>query len=124
MFCRPKTGFQLPRPPTPEPATPSSITSPVLPPPPKEDDRAYLVNGVVLSENGLDLIKELTMEQPVSQFSIAQKAAQAARLARNRQMKIKQNHPQMTQLLSVASNTSGVLCDCFLFLFNYVKQCQ
>lgn len=106
LYCRPKTGAQSPRPPTPEPATPSTITSPVVPAPPKEEEKAYSVDGVVLSENGLDIIKELTLEQPPSANSIAQKMAQAARLAR-RQLKIKQSHPQMSQLLSVTSNTSG-----------------
>lgn len=110
LFCRPKTGTQSPRPPTPEPQTPLSIASPVSvppPPPPKERQKLYSVDGVYLSENGLGLIKELTLEPPATNLSNNQRAAQAARIARNRQMKIKQSHPQMSHLLSVASSTTG-----------------
>lgn len=120
LYCRPKTGAQSPRPPTPEPATPSSVMSPVVAAPPteekkKEEDKAYSVDGVILSENGLDMIKELTLEQPASQNSIAQKAAYAARLARSRQMKIKQSHPQMSHMLSGGTNPAGEYRTCALY---------
>lgn len=107
LQCRPKTGAQSPRPATPEPeqAPTVAITSPIMPVGPvKQEEKSYSVDGVYLSEHGVGTIKDLTFEQPIS---AAQKAANAARLARNRQLKIKQSHPQMSQLLSVASNTSG-----------------
>mgnify|MGYP001799603942 FL=1 len=59
------------------------------------------------------LMKGLTIEPPPSQLSIAQKAAHAARVAKNKQLerqKIKQSHPQMSQLLSATSVTSTGLC--------------
>ena len=97
LFCRPVTGAPSPRPPTPELQTPASITSPALVP--VKEEKTYSVDGVCLSEEGLALVKELTLETP-STLTPAQKAAFAARQARNRQMKIKQTHPQMSQLLS------------------------
>jgi len=110
VFCRPKTGAPSPSPPTPvvQPPTPLSITSPGFSSVPvKEEPKSYLVDGINLSENGLGLMKQLAVEVPPSQISLAQKAAQAARLAKNRQMKIKQSHPQMSQLLSVTTEMPG-----------------
>lgn len=104
LFCRPLTGAPSPRPPSPEPQTPASIASPALVP--VKEEKTYSVDGIYLSENGLALVKELTMETP-STLTPAQKAAFAARQARNRQMKIKQTHPQMSQLLSNAPPLSG-----------------
>lgn len=103
-FCRPVTGAPSPRPLSPAPQTPVNITSPALAP--VKEEKTYSVDGIYLSEEGLAIVKELTLETP-STLTPAQKAAFAARQAKNRQNKIKQTHPQMSQLLSTAPASSG-----------------
>lgn len=103
LYCRPSTGAMSPRPLSPEMDAPTSVTSP---PVVKEEEKTYMVDGICLSEVGLSAVKEITLEPPPA-LTPAQKAAHAARQAKHRQMKIKLNHPQMSQLLSTAGSQPG-----------------
>lgn len=71
-----------------------------------------MVDHVCLTENGLSLIKELTLDAP-STLTPAQKAAHAARQARLRLNKVKQSHPQMSQLLCGSTSVTGQYFDSF-----------
>lgn len=113
LYCRPRTGAPSPRPPTPECIQTPDVASPsmsVSQPTPivKEEVKSYMVDGICLSEAGMSLVKEVTMEAPPT-LTPAQKAAMLARQM-NRKQKIKQSHPQMAQLLSACSTRKFSAC--------------